>query len=304
MLLQTSDLHQVWYTDLGNPEGVPLLLFHGGPGSQSKPKHLKGIDLEKYRVIQFDQRGCGQSLPAGEIRENTTQDILSDIEKIRQELGIERWILVAGSWGATLALLYAEANPDRVAGMMLRSVMLARKKDIDWLFSGNGAANIVPELWQRRSDFLAEKQISLEDYNKQALAVLENGNFAQQQEIAAFIDDLEANIVNFQVGLEKHDPLDVTIEEINAARIYLYYFLNNYFIKDNQILDNIGSIKHIPVRIIHGRYDLVCPVEQSYLLHKQLPKSKLEILLYDGHKLGDTAMSVQSYMLSELAATS
>lgn len=274
------DRHQVYVEECGNPDGIPVVFLHGGPGSGCRPHHRRFFDPERYRIVLLDQRGSGRSTPHGELRNNTTPHLLRDLEYIRRRLEIERWLLFAGSWGATLALLYAEAHPARVSGMVLRGTFLARECDLHW-FAGEGANRIYPERWHQFLQSLPEAEHSapLPALHQRLLG---KDELAQRRAARAW------NLWSSQVALgdafevsafNEHVPAEV----LHKARMELHYAVNRYFIGENQILDHCGKLADIPAILIHGRRDLVCLPEAAYGLHQRLSHSSLRILPHAGH---------------------
>ncbi len=279
--LEVDDVHQVYVEQCGNPEGLPIIYLHGGPASGCKPDHRCFFNPELYRIILFDQRGCGRSKPYGELVNNTTRHLLADMEQIRQHLSIEQWVLFGGSWGATLALLYAQNFPAAVSTMILRGSFLARESDLIW-FAGNGANWIYPEMWQ--------KFIRSIDHNGSALDAVKvfinrlfNGTRQQQLDAA-----LGWSIWGAQVALGNEFDLSVIPEHadddmLKQVKIEAHYAKAHYFLNENQILANCKRIQTIPTTIIHGRQDLVCPLEAAWSLSKQLPKAIFICLPNTGH---------------------
>ncbi len=282
--LKVCQKHKIYYAEYGDKEGIPIASIHGGPGSQSKLSHLEYLP-EGVRVILFDQRGCGLSQPFGEIRRNTTQDLVRDMEKLRKHLGIDKWIVVGGSWGSTLALVYAETYPERVLGLGLRSVFLARKQDAMWGFSKQGAGRFYPEGWQRLEIYAQEGGFDLGEIVDYGWRVLSGNDLEKQKEFVALMRDWEGNVMKFE---KKPAELEVEIgeEDVAMVKLFWYYWRNEFFLKEDQILKEIEKIRHLPAVIVHGRYDLECPPEQAWLVHRSLPKSELFFSTYAGHHLG------------------
>lgn len=279
--LDEKDGHKVYFAEYGNPAGLPILVIHGGPGGKSKPKFAARFDLEKYHVIAFDQRGCGQSLPLGEIKNNTTADLVADIERLRTHLKIDNWYVSGGSWGATIALLYSESFSSRVKGLLISTIFLANQKNIEWEMSTEGGlAHIFPDL-------LAYRPILSKQF--------ESGDEATAKNITAKIMNWQSNIISSQQNTSLTCPEEVTEENIASTKISLSYMSNNYFLTPNEIIKNIDRIKDIPTIIVHGRYDLMCTLSNAWELHNHLTNSELVILPNSNHLLtadGDVARSM------------
>ncbi len=278
--LDTGSGHSVYVEVSGNPSGIPVVFLHGGPCSGTKPDHRRFFDPKAYQIILFDQRGCGQSLPFGEAANNTTHDLIDDMERIRQRLHISKWLLFGGSWGGALALLYAQQHPDKVVGMIVRGVFLARKQDMDW-FAGNGVNRIYPEQWQTLVEAVPDS--TPETLISDLWEAIHSDNLAKQRRVANAWQSW-----NGQVALGKAyqpgngEPADNALT-IKQVKMELHYAINDCFIDENQILNNCNTLSAIPAIIIHGRYDLVCPLEAGLSLHRGLPKSELMVLPNAGH---------------------
>jgi proline iminopeptidase len=278
--LETGSNHFVYVELSGNPDGIPVVFLHGGPCSGTKPDHRRFFNPDLYQIILIDQRGCGQSLPFGELENNTTQDLIADMERIRKRLSIDNWLVFGGSWGAALALLYAQQYGDKVLGLVVRGVFLARQQDMDW-FALKGANKIYPEQWQRLIDCAA---YAVGDNLVNALwEVINCSDEAEKMRVAR-----EWQAWNGQLAMGKNyqaQPQDVPVskEQVKQVRMELHYATHKYFIKENQILANCDLLKQIPTTIIHGRYDLVCPMEAGNSLHKALPDAEYVVLPNAGH---------------------
>lgn len=278
--LEVDNIHQVYVEECGNPSGIPVIYLHGGPASGCKSDHRRFFDPKVYRIVLFDQRGCGRSKPYGELTANTTQDLLADIERIRVKLSVDRWLLFGGSWGATLSLLYAQTYPSQVSAMILRGVFLARQSDLDW-FAGRGANYIYPERWQALLDILPEGK-----GNNIVNAI--DKMLVGADELAQLRVAREWSLWGGQVALGQQFDLSsaemhMGIDTVRQVRIEMHYAKNHYFIKENQILNHCAKIAKLPVTIIHGRNDLVCPAEAAYSLYQNLPDAKLIVLANSGH---------------------
>ena len=291
--LEEKDGHVVSFSEHGNPDGPAILSFHGGPGSKSKPSHAARFDLTKYRVILFDQRGCGKSLPQGCIESNTTDDLIADAERIREYLELNTWFVTGGSWGSTLALLYAIKHPERVRGILLTAVFLADRASVEWAMGEKGAATLMPDVWARRMEFFKKFDIRIENQNEDLLKALEHADLATQKEITAGLQNWEGNLFSPQSSLSYKNPEDVTDADIASARIFLHYEKNHEFLSEGYILANAATIAHIPCVIVHGRYDILCPLEKAKALADALPKAELIIASSSGHALTAEGHTIQ-----------
>ncbi|BBA34173.1 proline iminopeptidase [Methylocaldum marinum] len=272
--------HHIHVEECGNPSGLPVVFLHGGPGSGCKAYHRRFFDPEKYRVVLVDQRGAGRSLPQGKLVGNTTADLIRDLEYIRHALQIERWLVFGGSWGATLGLVYAQRHPPKISGLVLRAAFLARQRDIDW-FVGSGADRIYPEQWDRFMESIPEPERHRP--LSYLYACLTGDDELARRRAARVWAQWSGQVI---VGNE-FEPSELTehvsSEIVNQARIELHYAVNGYFIPENAILEQCGRIRRLPVILIHGRRDLVCPVESSFSLSRRLPNSGLRVLPNAGH---------------------
>lgn len=284
--LQVSDLHKLYFHEYGNPDGFPVLAPHGGPGSNSKPKYASLYDLNKFRIILFDQRGCGKSTPYGELKENTTQELVKDMEKLREQLKVEKWHLHGPSWGSTLALLYAQKYPARVEKIVLRGVFLGSKAEDNWIHEF-GANQVFPDFFDKFLNSLPEDK--RDNYVDYLYAVATGDDPKLKAKLLPAFNAWEGSILT----LEPQPEEEVDIErEIASGKIMLHYMINNFFLEQEEILfaENIEKIKEIPTVIINGRYDMVTPMISAWRLHKALPKSKLEIVTLAGHHGSDLAL--------------
>lgn len=278
--LQVSELHTLYVEESGNPQGIPVLFIHGGPGGGTSPAHRSFFDPEKYRIILFDQRGCGQSTPHAELTDNTTQHLIDDMEKIRKLLNIEQWLLFGGSWGSTLALLYAQAHPNKVLGMILRGIFLCRDQDIHWFYQ-KGANAIFPDYWQEYLQVIppSEQDNLLQAYHKR----LTSDNEIARMSAAKAWSIWEGRCSTLDPNNDIVDHFADPHVALAMARIEAHYFINQAFIQPNQIIGNCDKISHLKTIIVHGRYDVVCPIDQAYSLYNALPESELHIVRDAGH---------------------
>jgi len=279
-MLAVDDIHQLYVEECGSVDGIPVVFLHGGPGSGCEPYHRQYFNPEKYRIILFDQRGCGRSTPHAELRQNTTQDLIADMEKIREHLGITQWMILGGSWGSTLALLYAETHPQRVSALIVRGIFLCRPSDIAWFYQ-SGASKIYPDYWQ---DFLAPIPEDQRDNLLAAYYQLLTGDdeiarmraakaWSQWEGLTATLQPKPQVVEHF---IDPHTALSV-------ARLEAHYFMHNGFLQDDQILADAQPLQDISGIIIHGRYDMICPAEQAYALHQVWSNAELQLLSVCGH---------------------
>ena len=278
--LKVDNTHQLYVEESGNPQGIPVVFLHGGPGAGSEPFQRRFFDPQRYRVVLFDQRGCGQSTPHAELADNNTENLIADIERIRAHLGIERWLVFGGSWGSTLGLVYAEAHPERVMGLVLRGIFLCRPRDINWFYQ-DGASFLFPDYW---TDYLApippaERGSMVEAYYERLTGENEVTRMAAAKAWSLW-EGRTATLLPRQSVIE-HFANPFTA--LSLARIECHYFMNNSFLEPDQILAHADRLKGIPGVIVHGRYDVVCPVEQAFALHQAWPESQLEVIADAGH---------------------
>lgn len=272
--------HKIYVEECGNPSGIPVVFLHGGPGSGCRPSHRCFFNPQLYHIILFDQRGCGRSRPYGSLNDNTTADIIQDMESIRKYIGIKKWLVFGGSWGATLGLCYAQQFAEHVSGLILRGVFLARTEDIDWVYSNNGAAKIFPDAWHNlvKDLPLSQQAHPLTEINQQ----LTSNNSQISNNIFNKLQHWEAKLIYWQEPLSLEQTSSKETDKAPAI-IQLYYSLNQCFIANNPLLENIEAIRHIPTTIIHGRFDMVCPLKQAWQLKEHWPEAKLSIIEMGGH---------------------
>ena len=278
--------HEIYAEECGNSQGLPVLFIHGGPGSGCNENHRRYFNPEKYRIILFDQRGCNRSTPQGSTANNTTQDLLNDMELIREYFHIEKWLIFGGSWGATLGLLYAELNPENMLGMILRGTFLARNQDLDW-FAKDGVNHIFPDEWEKFCNAVPEQDRG--DLIDAYYNYVAGDDEEQRQKYAKAWARWVGKIVTYTLENDSGEEEDIkTI--VNEVSIETHYAKNHYFIEENQILDQVNQLPNVPIVIIHGRRDLTCPLQSSWALHHVLPQSKLIVLPNAGHLAGEPAM--------------
>ncbi len=275
--LQADD-HRIFCEQSGSPEGLPVLFLHGGPGSGCRPDHRRFFDPGRYRIILIDQRGAGRSEPVGELRHNDTWKLLEDLETLRKTLRINRWVLFGGSWGAALALLYAQQHPERVMGMVLRGVFLARQYDLDW-FIRDGVRRIYPDRWH---ELVTSLPVTGWNDVVQGMYKAVTGSNEALQHRVALAWNRWSSAVTLGRGFDPDARPDLE-EILPKVKIELHYAASRYFLQENQILQNCSRIRAVPCVIIHGRGDLVCPVESAFTLKRHLPGAELKILENAGH---------------------
>jgi len=284
--LKVSDLHTIWYAQYGNPKGVPILVVHGGPGAGCNPSSARHTDPEYYRIILVDQRGAPQSKPYAEMKENNTENLIEDFEKLRKHLGIEKWILLGGSWGVALSLAYGEVHPDVVLGFVLRGIFLARQDEMrDW----NGRSSVFPEKWEELLKYIpnAERDDIIKALYKRIMDSNPKVYMEAAKNLAQFcMSGQDLFGTSGAANLMKDDKLTICL-----SRAFSHYFVNNCFLKENQLLENISKIAHLPAIIVHGRLDLVTKPQAAYDLHKSWPVSKLMYVPDGAHSLLDPSMS-------------
>lgn len=273
--LPEIDGHQVYYAQFGNARGFPVLVLHGGPGGSSKAKHIKMFDLKKYRIIVFDQRGCGKSHPLGQWQKNTTKDILDDIDRLLQHLEIyEKIIIKGGSWGSSLALLYAERHPEKVKQLLLSQIFLADEESKKW--EEEGTALFYPDIWEQIKSKVRGNYSIGEYYAK----LINTGEAKKQAKAISYLGSYERLLGCLNPKIE---PKVLDEKNVASNRIYINYLANDFYLKENQIMKNIKKIANIPTLIVHNRLDFVCPLGGAYRLHKAMHNSKLVIVPDKGH---------------------
>lgn len=279
--LKVSEIHSLYYEEVGNPQGKPVVFLHGGPGGGISPDHRRYFDPGVYRIVLFDQRGSGQSTPCAELTENTTWDLIKDIESLREKLGIEKWLVFGGSWGSTLSLAYAETHPERVHALILRGIFLCRPSEIEWFYQ-NGASQIFPDVWDEYLKPIPENE--RHDMVRAYYKRLTSEDSAVRLEAAKAWSKWEAATSRLYVDPKAIADFDDPEFALSFARIECHYFMNNaFFPTPNYLLENIGKIRHIPTVIVQGRYDVVCPARSAWDLHKAFPEAKITIVADAGH---------------------
>ena len=283
--LRVSPIHELYYEQVGNPNGQPAVFLHGGPGGGLTLDYRRYFDPEIYRVVLFDQRGSGQSTPHASLEDNTTWHLVEDIERLREHFGIERWLVFGGSWGSTLALTYAETHPDRVTALVLRGIFLCRPREIRWFYQeGEGASAIFPDTWEHYVEVIpkSERADMLSAYYRRLMSDDESVRLEAARAWSIWEGSTsklfpDPDLIN-QYG-EPHKALAL-------ARIECHYFVNNiFFDSDNYLIENVGKIRHIHAVIVQGRYDIVCPMMSAWDLHRAWPEADLQIVPDAGHSI-------------------
>ena len=292
--LAVDDEHSLYIEESGNPDGLPVVFLHGGPGAGCEARHRCFFNPKLYRIVLFDQRGCGRSKPHAELHHNTTLHLIDDMERIRINLGIEQWVVFGGSWGSTLALAYAQTYPKQCLGLILRGIFLCRKRDISWFYQ-DGASYIFPDLWQHYQAVIPadERDDMLNAYYRR----LTDTNLEIRLQAARAWARWEACTSNLNLNTEVIDFFSQDQVALSLARIECHYFVNRIFLKDRPLLAHSDKLTDIPGIIVHGRYDVVCPIEQAWLLHQHWQQAELHIIAEAGHSAfepGITDCLVQS----------
>jgi len=281
--LKVSDLHTINVEESGNKDGKPVIFLHGGPGGGIEPIYRQYFNPEKWRIIIFDQRGCGKSTPSSELIHNTTWDLVSDIEKIREHLDIEKWTIFGGSWGSTLSLSYAVKHSDKCSELILRGIFLLREKELKWFYQ-DGASYIYPDAWEKYIAPIPEdkRHNMMEAYYN----ILTGDDKEKRYEAAKAWSIWEASTSKLiQNPKSLHHFEDNEVADI-FARIECHYFINKGFFEyDGWLLDQIDKIRHIPCVIVQGRYDVVCPMITAWDLHKKWPEADFHIISEAGHSM-------------------
>lgn len=286
--LEVSELHELYIEESGNPEGLPVVFLHGGPGGGTDPSYRRFFNPARYRIVLFDQRGCGQSTPFAELRENTTWDLVADIEAIRQFLHIPAWVVFGGSWGSTLALTYAINYPDRVRALILRGIFMLRHKELQWFYQ-EGASNIFPDVWE---GFLAPiPEDERHDLGAAYYKRLTSEDPDVRREAAQAWSLWEGRTSKLQADPRVEQRYGNDQFAAAFARIECHYFINKgFFDNENYILDNVDKIRKIPGVIVQGRYDVVCPAVTAWELHKAWPEASFHMIPDAGHSVSESGI--------------
>ncbi len=300
-ILKVSSLHSIYWERCGNSKGPSILIIHGGPGGGSSPVYRRYFDPKIFNIVQFDQRGCGRSTPHSELKENSTNYLIEDIEKLRQFLKLDSWHVFGGSWGSTLSLLYAIEHPEKVLSLTLRGIFLCRKNELSWFYQ-KGASEIFPEEFDLYQSVIPENERG--DLIKAFYDRLISEDRLERAEAAYAWTRWELS-TSFLI------PKEILIKKAandhfsdSFARIECHYFINNIFLEENYILNNITKIKNIPLSIVQGRYDVVCPIRSAWDLHKTLPTSKLYVIDNAGHSMKEFGITNKLIELTNELANS
>lgn len=280
--------HVLYVDESGSPDGLPVVFIHGGPGAGCDAASRRYFDPNLYRIVTFDQRGCGRSTPHASLEHNTTQALIADMEQIREQLGIDKWVLFGGSWGSTLALAYAQAHPQRVHGLILRGIFLCRPEEFHWFYQ-EGASRLFPDYWE---DYLApippeERGELMQAFYKR----LTGPDQIAQMHAAKAWSTWEGRTATLRPNPQVVDRFSDSHRALSIARIECHYFVNNAFLEPNQLLRDMPKIAHLPGVIVHGRYDVICPLDNAWALHQAWPNSELQIIRDAGHSAAETGIT-------------
>ncbi len=280
--------HVVHVEECGNPAGIPVLFVHGGPGAGCEGYHRRFFDPELYRIILFDQRGCGRSTPHASLENNTTQALVADMETIRQQLKVERWVLFGGSWGSTLSLVYAQTYPEQVLGLILRGIFLCRPREIEWFYQ-SGASRLFPDYWEAYIDVIPEEERDdlVRAYHRRL-----NGDDELMRMAAAKAWSLwEGRTATLMPQENVIQHLSDPFTALSMARIENHYFINDSFLAPDQILRDAGRLAEIDGVIVQGRYDVVCPMESAWALHRAWPQAAFKVVADAGHSASEEGVT-------------
>ena len=293
-LLKVSNLHTIYFEESGNPQGKPVVILHGGPGGGSQPLYRQYFNPDLWRIVQFDQRGCGKSTPHAELTENTTWHLVEDIETLRKYLNINDWVVSGGSWGSALALAYSQAHPEYCQALILRGIFMLRRKELAWFYQ-EGAGYLFPEAWEQyveliptdeRHDMIAAYYRRLISDDQQVRSQAARTWSIWEASTSKLIPDLEL-ITRFG-SAEFADAF---------ARLECHYFVNQgFFMSEMQLLENVDRIRHIPTTIVQGRYDVVCPMFTAWELHQAFPEAEFIVVPDAGHSM--TEFGIRSALIN------
>ena len=293
--LQVDDVHNLYWEECGNPSGQPAQFLHGGPGGATSPTHRRFFDPAHYRIVLFDQRGAGKSTPLGEYRNNTTALLIEDIEKIREMLNIDQWLVFGGSWGSTLALAYGQAYPDRCLGFVLRGIFLCTKSEVDWFI--NGMNHFFPEVHEAFAHAIphSERGNLLQAYVKR----LFDEEPTIYREAARNWSRYEGSCLFLEPQAQAIEDFESDQVSLGIGRLEAHYMLNGAFMDEDQLIKNIHLIRHLPAVIVQGRYDVICPPVSAYRLHQAWPSSKLHMIKDAGHAAMEPGIAAELVRATE-----
>ncbi len=295
--LKVSGIHEIYYECCGNPDGKPVFVLHGGPGGSSSPYMRQFFNPEKFMIVLHDQRGAGQSKPYAEIRENTTQHLVEDIEQLRKHLNLEQILLFGGSWGSTLALAYGETYPENVNGMILRGIFTATKSEIDHFYHG-GVSLFFPEVYDR---FIhAIKYSGTKSIPNYLLELIQNPDSTKQKEYSRIWAEYEIKLSVLELPDRELERILNSFNPLAFGLLENYYMANACFLEEGQLMNHLDKLNHIPITLVNGRYDVICPPITAYRLHTMLPNSKLIIAESSGHSMGEK--SIEKELLKAVLA--
>jgi len=287
-MLQVSELHTVYWEESGKSDGLPVMVLHGGPGGGSQDDYRRYFDPAAYRIVQMDQRGCGKSTPHAELKDNNTQALVADIEKLRQFLGIDTWFVFGGSWGSTLSLTYAIHHPDRVRALILRGIFMCRRSELLFFYQ-DGASHIFPDKFQPYREHIPEQErgdMIQAYYNRLTHA---DGDVRRAAAREWTLWEMgTSKLIPDTKYIDKADNLDFAAA---FARIECHYFVNGIFVEEGFILKNVDKLANIPMSIVQGRYDVVCPAKSAWELHQAAPHSRLVLVPDAGHSMGEVGIA-------------
>jgi proline iminopeptidase len=277
--LAVDAIHTLYWEECGNPQGMPVLFLHGGPGAGLSPKHRKFFDPAHYRIVLFDQRGAGQSTPLGETRNNTTQLLIEDIERIRSMLDVERWLVFGGSWGSTLALAYGQAHPQRCSGFVLRGIFLATPPEIDWFL--NGMRWFYPDAHARFVAPIdeAERGALLPAFCKKLFGADTAAGVAAARAWGRY----EGSTIHLLPDPQAEESFGSEAVALGVGRLEAHYFSHDSFLSEDQLIRQVERIRHLPAIIVQGRYDMICPPLSAWRLHQAWPEASFELVADAGH---------------------
>lgn len=288
--LDVGDGHRVWFERCGDPHGKPVVFLHGGPGAGLSPEHRRFFDPARYHIVLFDQRGAGKSTPHASLDHNTTWDLVADVERLRAHVGIDRWMVFGGSWGSTLALAYAEAHPERVSELVLRGVFLGRPWEVAWAYRADGVGRVFPDAWER---FVAPVPVGERgDLVGAYRRLLASDDEATRVGAARAWSVWETELSHIVASPEDIAEAEVDDDAVSVSKIEIHYFDHGCFLRgEDQLLDDVGRIRHIPAVIVQGRHDLVCPMQSAWELARAWPEADLQIIGDAGHSAFEPAIT-------------